>query len=74
MPNFKSFLLQLFFRETLNDQFVEKKTHTTTVSNNLGSICFEVFSGRFRGGEWGEEGSTKKPFILSISKMISKMQ
>ena len=35
MPIFKSFSLQLFFREILNDQSAGKKTVTTTFPNNL---------------------------------------
>ena len=46
-PTFKSFLLQLFFRETMNGQSIEKKTLTSTFPNNLRSMRLAVFSGGF---------------------------
>ena len=42
--------LQLFFRETLGGNFVEKKTLTTTFPNNLRSISSKEFNNGLGGG------------------------
>ena len=79
-PILKSFLLQPFFRETLNGQSIEKKTLTTTFPNNLRSIRSVADSvGKWQG--WlvtPVKEHQQKTFVLKASSdlqvRISKTQ